>query len=134
MKRFFSSLFGTGITKAQSRDTGMALVLVLLLCRLFIANDALLPAAIIALVINMTFPQAYRPLAVVWFGFAHLLGTMMSRIILTIVFFAVVTPVALVRRLAGKDTLRLAAFKAGTDSVMLPRNHTFTVRDIEKPY
>jgi hypothetical protein len=134
MKRFLSSIFGTKITKAQSRDTGMALVLVLLLCSAFIANDALLPTAIIALVVNMTFPQLYFPLAVLWFGFAHLLGTIMSRIILAIVFFGVVTPIALVRKLAGKDALQLGAFKAGSGSVLLARDHTYTVRDIEKPY
>jgi hypothetical protein len=112
----------------------MALVLVLLILRVLMPREALLPCAIIALVINMTVPQIYRPLAVVWLGLAHVLGTIMSRIILAIVFFAVVTPVAVVRKLAGRDSMKLTAFKAGTDSVMLARNHTFTAKDIEKPY
>ena len=130
MKRFFS----TKITKEQSRDTGMALVLVLLILRLFFTHEMLLPGAIVTLVINMIVPQFYRPLAVVWLGFAHVLGTIMSRIILGLVFFAIVTPVALIRRMLGKDSLRLTAFKTGTDSVMVVRNHTFTAKDIEKPY
>ena len=134
MKKIFSAVFGAKITKEQSRDTGMAMVLLLLLVRLFIENGALLPCAIGALVVTMTCPQVFRPVAIVWLGLAHVLGTIMSRIVLTIVFFAVVTPVALVRKLSGKDALRLTAFKAGTQSVMLARNHTFTVRDLEKPY
>jgi hypothetical protein len=134
MNSHFSTILGARITKEQSRDTGMALVLVLLIVRVFITNEALLPIAIIALVANMTFPQIYRPLAVLWLGFAHLLGGIMSRFMLTVVFFAVVTPVAFVRKLAGKDPMKLAIFKTGTDSVMVVRNHTFTAKDIEKPY
>jgi hypothetical protein len=134
MNSHISTILGARITKEQSRDTGMALVLVLLIVRVFITNEALLPIAIIALVANMTFPQIYRPLAVLWLGFAHLLGGIMSRFMLTVVFFAVVTPVAFVRKLAGKDPMKLAIFKTGTDSVMVVRNHTFTAKDIEKPY
>jgi hypothetical protein len=134
MKHLFSNMLGRKITKEQSRDTGMALVLVLLIVRVFIVNNTFLLFAIIALVVNMTFPQLYRPLAFLWLGFAHALGMIMSRIILSVVFFAVVTPVALVRKLAGKDTLKLAAFKAGRDSAMLTRNHTFTAKDLEKPF
>jgi len=34
----------------------------------------------------------------------------------------------------GKDSLRLRAFRAGNESVMVVRNHTFTASDLEKPY
>ena len=36
--------------------------------------------------------------------------------------------------LMGRDPMRLRAFKAGDASVMLPRNHTFTGSDVERPY
>jgi Saxitoxin biosynthesis operon protein SxtJ len=85
-------------------------------------------------VINMALPQIYRPVAVLWLGFSDLLGAVMSRVLLSIVFFAVVTPIAIFRRLAGKDSLKLRAFKAGKDSVMVERNHTFIGRDLERPY
>jgi hypothetical protein len=127
-------LFSGKITKDQSRDTGMALVLVLLLVTAFTRKYGLLPWTIAALVINMTAPQLYKPLAVVWLGFSHLLGSVMSRIILGIIFFCVVTPIALIRKLAGKDSLKLSVFKAGSESAMVIRNHTFTAKDIEKPY
>jgi hypothetical protein len=51
-----------------------------------------------------------------------------------LVFAVVVTPIGLVRRALGKDSLRLRAFKTGDESVMVPRNHTFTAGDLEKPY
>jgi hypothetical protein len=56
------------------------------------------------------------------------------RILLAIVFFVVVTPIGVLRRLAGKDSLKLRAFKASPDSVMLERNHTFIGGDLERPY
>jgi hypothetical protein len=41
----------------------------------------------------------------IWMGFAAVLGFFMSRIILCILFYLVVTPVGLITRLLGKDLL-----------------------------
>ena len=57
--------------------------------------------------------------------------TVMSRVVLTVVFFLVVTPVGLLRRLLGKDSLRVRAFKAGDESVMLTRNHVCSGADLD---
>jgi Saxitoxin biosynthesis operon protein SxtJ len=122
------------ITKDQSRDTGMAVVLLFLLIFASKKREGYLVAAMVLHVINMALPQIYGPVAVLWLGFSDLLGAVMSRVLLSIVFFAVVTPIAIFRRLAGKDSLKLRAFKAGKDSVMVERNHTFIGRDLERPY
>jgi saxitoxin biosynthesis operon SxtJ-like protein len=122
------------ITKDQSRDTGMAVVLLLLLVFASKKREGYLLAAIVLHVVNMAVPQIYKPVAVVWLGFSDLLGAVMSRVLLSIIFFAVVTPIAIFRRLAGKDSLKLRAFKASKDSVMVERNHTFIGRDLERPY
>jgi len=124
----------TNITRDQAKDTGMAMTLILLLLNRSLRQDAWLIGAIVALVIDMTVPQVYRPLAVVWFALSHLIGRLTSRIILSAVFFGVVMPVGLVRRLSGKDPLNLKAFKAGSNSVMKERNHRFVAADLEKPY
>ncbi len=122
------------ITKNHSRDTGMAMVLLLLILYIRTKRDGMLWAAIVLHVMNMTVPRIYAPIAVVWLGFSHLLGTVMSKILLSILFFGVVTPIGILRRLFGKDSLKLRAFKASEESVMLVRNHIFVSRDIEKPY
>jgi hypothetical protein len=128
------SVFPSHPTKEQAKDTGMAVVLILLIVWYFNRREGLILAAAIAHVLNMIAPQIYRPAAVVWFGLSHLLGSVVSRVVLGLVFFAVVTPVALIRRAMGKDSLRLKAFKAGRGSVMQVRDHTYTGKDIEKPY
>jgi polyferredoxin len=122
------------MTKDQSRDTGMAMVLLLLIVYVRTKRDGILWATIILHVLNMIVPRVYAPIAVVWLGFSHLLGTVMSKVLLSALFFGVVTPIGFLRRLFGKDSLKLRAFKASEESVMLVRNHIFVSRDIEKPY
>lgn len=122
------------VTKDQSVGTGMAMVLLLLLAYFRTRRDGMLLAAIALLVANMIEPRIYAPIAVVWLGFSHLLGAVTSKILLSILFFGLVTPIGVLRRLFRKDSLKLRAFKAGEESVMLVRNHKFVRSDIEKPY
>ena len=122
------------ITRDQSRDTGMAMVLLLVLALLKWGRHELLIAALIVHVVNMIVPQVFRPVAIAWFGLAHLLGAVASRVLMFVVFALVVTPIGLLRRALGKDSLRLRAFRSGDESVMTVRNHTFTAGDLEKPY
>lgn len=112
----------------------MAMVLLMMIVFLARKREGWLFVAMALHVLNMIVPQIYRPVAVVWLGLSDLLGTVVSKILLSIVFFLVVTPIAVLRRLLGKDSLKLRAFKAGQDSVMLERNHTFVRGDLERPY
>jgi hypothetical protein len=122
------------ITKDQSRDTGMAMVLLLLIVFVTRKREGYLIGAMVLHVLNMIVPQIYRPVAVLWLGLSDLLGSVVSKILLSIVFFAVVTPIGILRRLFGKDSLQLRVFKASKESVMLERNHTFIGSDLERPY
>jgi hypothetical protein len=134
MKSFLSRVLKGDATREQARDTGMALVLVLLIVWFFRRRDGYIVAALVVQVVTMAAPQVFRPLAVVWFGISHVMGAVVSRVLLSIVFFVVVTPVGLWRRLTGADSLQLKAFGGGRDSVMRTRNHTFVGKDLEQPY
>jgi hypothetical protein len=122
------------MTKDQSRDTGMAMVLLFLIVFIRTRRNGFLLAAFALHIINMIVPRIYAPVAVVWLGLSHVMGTVMSKILLSILFFGVLTPIGFLRRLFGKDSLKLRAFKASDESVMLVRNHLFVSRDITKPY
>ncbi len=126
--------FKRKISKDQSRDTGMAVVLGFLIVAATRKREGYLLLALTFHVINMIVPQIYRPIAIVWLGLSDLMGEFASKVMLSIVFFLVVTPIGLIRRMFGKDSMRLRDFKASTDSVMLERNHLFVSRDIESPY
>lgn len=122
------------MTRDQSRDTGMAMVLLALLISLKTKRSGFLYAAVLLHVINMIVPRVYAPVAIVWLGLAEILGTVMSRVLLSVLFFGLVTPIGIFRRLFGKDSLKLRAFKASEESAMTVRNHVFTGHDLEKPY
>jgi len=126
--------FPRTISKKQASDTGMATVLILLLLGLLLHNNLYYEIAIPVLIINMTFPMFYYPFAIAWLGFSQLLGTIMSKIILTLVYIIMVIPIGLFRRMLGKDSLRLSEFKKSTNSVMRSRNYIFSSKDIENPY
>ena len=122
------------MTKDQSRDTGMAMVLLALLIYLKTKRSGFVYAAVVLQVVNMIAPQVYAAVAVVWLGLAEILGTVTSRVLLSILFFGLVTPIGILRRLFGKDPLRLRDFKAGEESAMTVRNHVFVGQDLERPY
>lgn len=121
-------------TKAQARDTGMALALICLLVAYFGQRRGFLAAGIVVLVLDMIAPALFKPAARLWFGLSHVLGTVMSKIILGLVFYLVLTPMGLVRRMLGKDAMQTGKWKKDAASVFRVRNQTFTAKDVETPY
>lgn len=134
MDNKIKSLSKTAENRRQASDSGMALVLILLICYVIFAIKPFLIAAIAVLVLDMTAPIVFLPFAKLWFGFSRILGSVMSKLLLGIVFFVVVTPTGLFRRLLGKDSLRLKQFKKGTASVFGTRDHEYTAEDLDKPF
>lgn len=129
-----AGFFNRAISREQCKDTGLALILILLLIGYFSGNILYYKLSIPVLVVTMTVPQWFYPLAVIWFAFSIFLGTIMSKILLTIVFYAVVVPIASMRKLSKIDSLKLKQFKKGNESAMIERNHVYDRHDIEKPY
>ena len=122
------------ISVEQCKDSGLALVLICLISFLVWKPPVLIPLAIVFLVVTMTCPSIFQPFAKLWFGLSTLLGTVVSKVILAVLFFTIVFPVALVRKAMGKDSMQLKLWKTGTDSVFRTRDHTFSAKDLEHPY
>lgn len=123
------------ITKEQAKDSGLALVLILLLVSYFLKSwDSTGLAAIIILVITMAAPLVFKPFAVIWLSFSGVLGSFMSKVLLTVVFILVVTPIGWFRRILGKDPMLKKKWKQGSASVFTKRDRMYTADDLEKPY
>jgi len=118
----------------RPKDTGMAAVLILLLITWFTANIAWVIPAIVVLILTMTIPVVFKPLSVLWFGLANILGHVVSTLILSVLFFVVLMPVGLIRKMGGADALRLKEWRNGDDSAFVVREHLYTAEDLEKPY
>tara|TARA_B110000046_G_C12850784_1_gene337632 strand:+ start:236 stop:595 length:360 start_codon:yes stop_codon:yes gene_type:complete len=90
---------------------------------------------IASLVIGLTsliIPAAAKLILKGWEYLALALGWINSRILLTVVFYIVLTPVALISRIFNKDKLKLS--KTKDDSMFTTRNHVYTAKDIENPW
>lgn len=122
------------ISKDQARDTGMAMTLICLITAALTKNFNWMYASIGVLVLDMTAPVLFKPLGYVWFGLSRAMGAVVSRVLLAVIFFVMVTPVGLLRRAMGKDTLRLRQWKKSRDSVFVTRDHAYTPQDIEQPF
>ena len=57
------------------------------------------------IVLGLTLPRILKPLQKVWMSFSIIMGFFVSRLILSILFYAVLTPMNLITRLLGKDIL-----------------------------
>lgn len=55
--------------------------------------------------LSWTVPPAAKIFYFVWMGFGFVIGSIVSRIVLALIFFAVITPVALFFKLIGRDAL-----------------------------
>ena len=63
--------------------------------------------SIIILILGLINSKLLTPLNKIWFKFGILLGKIISPIIMSIIFFLVVTPIGFTMRLLGKDLLNL---------------------------
>lgn len=122
------------VTKDQCKDTGYAIVLLLVIFTLLYNNISLLYPVLLTTIICMTYPLFIKPLAYIWINFSYALGDFLSKILLSIVFFIIVTPISIGRRVLGKDSMQLKRWKKGDMSVFTERFHTYERKDIEKPY
>lgn len=124
----------TRSTPEQCRDTGMAMVLICLLIMYFWDRPQLTPLAIVLLLLTMIWAKLFRPLAGLWFGLSLVMGTVVSKIVLSILFFGLVTPIGVIRRLLGADPLQLKKWKKDRSSVFQVRGGQVQPKDLEKPY
>ena len=63
--------------------------------------------ALIFLTLGLLNSKLLLPLNKIWFKFGILLGKIVSPLIMAIIFFLVVTPIAFIMRIIGKDLLNL---------------------------
>ena len=78
-------------------------------------------------------PSALKHLHAVWIGFSLVIGWVMTRVILTLVFFLVVTPIGLLQRLVGRSGVDLR-FRTSGSSYWQPREKSFAPADYRNQF
>jgi len=71
--------------------------------------------------LGIVVPILLKPIHKVWMTLAILMGWFVTRVILTFLFYLVVTPIGLLGRLFGKDFLDLKSDRSAVDSYWIPR-------------
>ena len=66
-----------------------------------------LPPALVFLILALVQPKLLAPLNRAWTRFGLLLGAIVAPIVMGVIYFGLITPMALLARLLGKDFLRL---------------------------
>jgi hypothetical protein len=122
------------LTREQVKDSGMALCLLIFLVGAGMHLRWLEWTAMGVLIVDMIWPPIFRPFAIVWFGLAEAIGAVTSRVLLSVLFFVLVTPIGAVRRLMGKDPMMTKRWKRDRESTFQVRDHPYTASDLEPPY
>ncbi|MCF8241989.1 MAG: hypothetical protein K9J16_11430 [Melioribacteraceae bacterium] len=97
--------------KKEIRKFGITIGIVLLLISAYLfyveSSAYIILASIAAAFILLAFviPSILKPLQIIWMTIAVLLGFVMTRVILSVLFYLIVTPIGLIARLSGKDFL-----------------------------
>lgn len=97
--------------KKQLREFGLTIGIILVILgsiavwRGKCAGSALLTLGAILIALGLGAPGALKMPQKLWMGLAVVIGFFMSRLILTILFYMVITPIGIIVKLLGKDVL-----------------------------
>ena len=119
-------------SKQQNTGFGLVASLVILAMSIWYKIDLYI-FAVITLLISLLLPKLYTPFAWLWFGLAKLLEQFMSKVVLFLIFFLVVTPVGLIRRMLGKDSLHTGVSKK-QKNFFETQIHKYEAVDLEKQF
>ena len=105
---------------SSNRSFGLVFFIFFLIIAIYpiIYDDSLrvwsLIISFIFLILGLINSKILAPLNKIWFKFGLLLGRIVSPVIMGIIFFLVVTPIALIMKIIGKDLLNLKFNKGKT--------------------
>ena len=80
------------------------------------------------LILGFILPSVLRPVYRIWMLLAYFIGGIVSRVILTVLFYVVLTPTGLVLRLFGKDVLD-QRFEKDRESYWIKKDLTDHTKD-----
>jgi hypothetical protein len=137
-----TTLLVKNLNESQMKDSGMAYILISLIIYYFTANSFWFGLAFLMLLINMIYPRLYYIPAVLWLSFSNLLGLIMSKVLLTIIFVLVITPIGIIRQILSKlspnsdafDSMKFKEWKKSKESVFKTVNKIYTKMDLINPY
>ncbi|MEP6727955.1 MAG: hypothetical protein ABJC98_19185 [Bacteroidota bacterium] len=129
MPRLFTHYFEMKPSQ-RYKELETILVLVLALGVFYWMNKKtyLLTAALVTGLTGLMIPAVAKIIHWLWMKLAEVLGFVMSKVILTLIFVSIVIPLGWIAGKAGKSSVKL---KPGGNSYYKERNHTYIKEDME---
>lgn len=122
------------ITRQKSLEACLAISTGLAVIYYFTDNKYLLYTAIGVGVIGLLSKFLSRQIAWFWFKLAEVLGKINGFLLLSILFFILLTPIAWLMKIFKKDSLKLKKRLDKNGSYYIDRSYEFTSKDIENPW
>jgi len=122
------------------RDFGILIGLILLIIAgiLFYKEresyDLIILLGILFIGLGLGMPIILKPFYLVWMNFAVVLGWLMTRLILGLLFYVVVSPIGLISRLFGKEFLELKNISFNRSYWNYKDSGRISHQDYEKQY
>jgi len=86
------------------------------------------------LFLGLTLPAALKPLHKVWMTISILMGWLMTRVILIILFYGILTPIGFIGRLCGKDFLDIKLIKNAPSYWVLRGKQEYDKKSYEQQF
>lgn len=118
----------------RTYGSGLALILIFLITFILTGKSLLMHISLGITILLMIWPAPFRYFAYVWFSFGEILGFVVSRILLSIIYLVLVIPVGLIVGKRLRHNMQLSSFKTDTLSAFKKRDHLFSSADFEKPF
>lgn len=119
--------------KIETKDTSKTILVIVLglsLLSWWLGKPVIAQIGAIIGVASLMFGIVAKWIEIIWFKIATILGWINSRIILSLLFFVFLFPLALLSRLTNKNPLMLK--KENTESYYTERNYEYQKHDLEK--
>jgi hypothetical protein len=122
------------VTDAQARKTALLVAGVLLALAAWNFYRGRMTVVVVLgsvgfalLLMGLLLPSVARRFHIVWMKFAAILGYINSRILITLMFYGLITPFGILSRIFGRDTLNRRA--QARESYWIPRATTRQTRE-----
>ena len=122
--------------KSDLRKFGITLGIILMMIAGFLffnkieSIQMLLTIGIVLFLLSVMIPGVLKPIYWVWMILATIIGWIMTRVILSLLYFLIVTPIGLISRIFGKQFLELKWNKSSNTywnyrSVSVPEKYKY---------
>ena len=117
----------------ESLKTMAILAMAAIIFGLLFRTRSLFYVALAFLVCGLFIPRWAAALSTVWLKFSHVVGAVNTRIVLGLIFYCLLTPIALVYRLTHGDFLGLKR-QGSARTYFTDREHTYCPEDFSNPW